>query len=192
VLEEIERRPVQTRWGWLAVSLGLLALACFVLYPSVESLVESEPAPAQPLPTPLAAPAPSAPVAPPPRIAPHVRAKVKTVVAKTVVAKAPAPIPIRQEAPTVPGGIRSRIHGVIPIDVSIQIGKNGKVEHAETAANSDAVRSHLAKQALRAVKHWKFQPMRVGQKPVRTTWIVSFRFRSSQNGTNWRLLRPSS
>jgi hypothetical protein len=193
VLEEVERRPVQTRWGWLALSLGLMALAGFFLYPSIESLRESGPIQVAKLPSklPMATPLDTAPtrpisVRPPPKMGAHVRvnnpAKEKTT----------APIPIRQVAPSTPAGIRNRIHGVIPIYVTIQIGKNGKVERAETTDYRDAVRSYLAKQALRAVKQWKFQPVTIRQKPVRTKWIVSFRFRNSQNGTNWRLLRPAS
>jgi TonB family protein len=124
-------------------------------------------------------------------VAPHARVNNRAKV-KAMGVKVAAPIPIRQVAPTVAEGIRNRIRGVIPIYVTIQIGKNGKVERAETAANSDAVRSHLAKQAVRAVKRWKFQPVTIGEKPVRTKWIVSFRFRNSPNATNWRVLGPSS
>jgi TonB family protein len=184
VQQEAEGRRVETRWGWLVVSLSLMALSGFFLYPSVESFTESHPARSAEIAD--IAPAPEAPSAPAPKALPLAR-----VIHPAKVRPAP-PIPIRQVAPTVAEGIRNRIHGVIPVNVTIQIGKNGKVEHAEAVASSDAVRSHLAKEAVRAVKHWKFRPVTVGQKPVRTKWIVSFRFRNSQDGTNWRLLRPSS
>jgi TonB family protein len=95
-------------------------------------------------------------------------------------------------APSVPDGIRNRIYGEIPIDVTIQVGKNGRVERAETARRGDGVQSFLAQQAVRAVKQWKFQPATVARRPVSVKWIVSFRFRNSWNGTNWRLLRPTS
>ena len=41
----VERRRVRTRWGWVVLSLGLMGLAGFFLYPSVESLRESQSVP---------------------------------------------------------------------------------------------------------------------------------------------------
>src|SRR5215467_3351282 len=67
---------VKTRWGWLFVSLALMGLAGFFLYPSVVSLTETEraetPAPAsKPAPPatadlPMATPIPAKSNAPPP------------------------------------------------------------------------------------------------------------------------------
>jgi TonB family protein len=194
----VEEHRVKTRWGWLFVSLGLMAMAGYFLYPSVVSLTERENSP-PPAPEtrataelPVATPIPSKRAVSPPSPQPVRRARVdKPAPTKTIAAKPAPPIPIRQVAPSVPDGIRNRIYGEIPIDVIIQVGKTGRVERAEAARGGDGVRSYLAKQAVQAVKQWKFQPATVARKPVSVKWIVSFRFRNSWNGTNW-MLRPTS
>lgn len=200
MLQLFPRKPVEvrTRWGWLLVSLGLLGLAGFFLYPSVVSLTEHENSPAPPTQTsaaadlPLATPIPSKTVEPaPPQ--PARRARVDKPASPRIVAgKTAPPIPIHQVAPSVPDGIRNRIYGEIPIDVTIQVGKTGRVERAETARRGDGVQSFLAQRAVQAVKLWKFQPATVARQPVSVKWIVSFRFRNAWNGTDWRLIRPTS
>jgi TonB family protein len=93
--------------------------------------------------------------------------------------------PIRRVAPSTPEGIRNRIHGVIPVDVTIQIGKNGSVvsARAANASGDDGVRAYLAQRAVEAVRQWKFQPARIDNEAVPGELTVRFRFRSS--GAQW-------
>jgi TonB family protein len=118
-----------------------------------------------------------APVAPPPP---------KTVIRKTVIRTTRPAKPIRQPAPKTPEGIRNRIYGEIPIDVRLHIGRNGNVVGAALMNPSrDGVQSYLGQRALEAVRHWKFEPVRVGNRAVPADRTVRFRFRRS--GTQWSI-----
>ena len=168
------RRRIKTRWGWLFVSLALMALAVFFLYPAVQSLTESE--------SPVAA-APAIP-APQPKPAP-IRA-VELPLAqpiKTVARAMVPPKPIREVAPIAADGIRTRIDDEIPVYVTMRIGTNGSVVGAEAATASDGIQAYLVQRSLEAVRQWKFRPARLGPDPVPSKWTVRFRF--DKAGVDW-------
>ncbi len=165
------------RLGWLFVSLTLLLMAGFFLYPVVESFTEPGEGPQLP-PKPIAETAEASPaesVKPP--IQPP-RKRAQAVAQATIPAK-----PVRETAPAAPEGIRNRIEGVIPIEVILRIGRDGSVVSAHAPAQYDGVRSYFAEQAVAAARQWRFRPARVGQEAVASLWTVRFRFYRS--GVEW-------
>jgi len=167
-------RRTKTPWGWLFVSLALMELAFFFLYPAVQSLTESvspvAAAPAIPAPQPKPAPirAVELPLAQP----------IKTVARAMV-----PPKPIREVAPIAADGIRTRIDDEIPVYVTMRIGTNGSVVGAEAATASDGIQAYLVQRSLEAVRQWKFRPARLGPDPVPSKWTVRFRF--DKAGVDW-------
>jgi hypothetical protein len=170
----VPRRRIKTRWGWLVVSVALMALAVFFLYPTVQSLTESESpvaaAPAIPAPEPKPAPirAVELPLAQP----------IRTV-ARTMV----PPKPIREVAPMAADSIRTRIDDEIPVYVTMRIGANGSVVGAQAATAGDGIQAYLVQRSLEAVRQWKFRPARLGPDPVPSKWTVRFRF--DKAGVDW-------
>ena len=173
----VTRRRVRTRWGWLVLSLGLMGLAGYFLYPSVESFTESESAPAA-VAAPSAAPDRAAPV---PMAEPVVRPHVKPekVIAKSMV----PPKPIREVAPVAAESIRNRIDDEIPVYVSLRIGSNGSVVGAQAATTGEGVQAYLVQRSLEAARQWKFRPARLGADAVPSKWTVRFLFNKS--GVQW-------
>jgi periplasmic protein TonB len=157
---------------WLLLSLALLAIAGFFLYPVLQNLSESAPQPRASAPPRVDSP----PAQEPAPIAEPVRVPSRTT--------APA-MPIREVAPSIPEGIRNRIDGEIPIEVVVEVGSTGNVTGARilSATHGDSLRSYLAHRALEAVRQWKFRPARAGAQHVPAQWTVRFRFHSS--GIEW-------
>jgi periplasmic protein TonB len=188
-----EVRPRTTaRWGWMLLSLSSLAVAGYFLYPALENFSEHETAP----PAPASAPSPPIPQkpAPPPQAAstPPQAASTPPQAASTppqaasieVIGKTMTPAkPIRTPAPVAVEGVRNRIIGEIPIEVTIQIGKDGSVVNAQSTSKGDGVQSYLVQRALEAVRQWRFRPAMADQDPIPAEWIVRFRFRRS--GVEW-------
>lgn len=165
-------------WGWLLVSILCMGLAGYLLYPSLENLTEQAPAPqASVADTPQANEAPRAAPAPP-RSQESESAPVETI-GKVMIPAAP----IHEEPPRIPEGIRNRIVGEIPVDLIIQIGKNGNVVSARSTGKGDSIQSYLAQQAIEAVRKWKFRPARIDDTAIPGEWAVRFRFRRS--GAEW-------
>jgi TonB family protein len=173
IRQPVERRRVKTRWGWVVVSLGLLALAGFFLYPTVENLTESEstvapePAPvkaALPMAAELAVPSPVKPL-------------------RKVAGAIIPPKPIREVAPMAGEAIRNRIVDEIPVYVTIRIGANGSVVGAQTATAGEGIQAYLSQRALEAVRQWKFRPAKLGPDPIPSKWTVRFRF--DKSGVEW-------
>lgn len=174
--DQVQRRRIGTRWGWLLASLVLVGLASYFLYPAVESLTEREPSTAavvKPAPVPAPAPARTEEVI--------VNADVKP--AKAVPKTLTPAKPIREVEPVAADGIRNRITGEIPVYVTLSIGKNGSVVAAQAASSDDAIQSYLAQRAVEAARQWKFQPARLGADAVPSKWTVRFRF--DQSGVEW-------
>ena len=169
------RRP--TRWAWLICSLGLLGLASFFLYPVLESYTPREPE--QPL-QPASVEVVEHPAAP--TVTPRVKPSVVKPVKLTRGVSTP-PQPIRKETPSIPEGIRNRIYGVVPVDVSVRIGAAGNVTHAEILGRPEGLRRFLALQAVDSVRRWKFRPAKRDGKSIPSETVVRFRFHRS--ATEW-------
>ena len=92
-------------------------------------------------------------------------------------------MPIRETSPEAPEGIRNRIEGLVPVEVTLRIGRDGSVVSAHATAQYDSVRSYFAQQAVAAARQWRFRPARVGRETVTSQWTVRFRFYRS--GVEW-------
>jgi hypothetical protein len=163
------------RLGWLFVSLSLLLMAVYFLYPVVESFSERDGEMQHPSVARTAVVPPAGPVsgqAEPPK------EQVRTLVQASI-----PPIPIRETAPAAPEGIRNRIEGMVPVEVTMRIGRDGSVVSAHAPAQYDSVRSYFAQQAVAAARQWRFRPAKVGQETVASQWTVRFRFYRS--GVEW-------
>src|SRR5439155_10763511 len=121
-------RRASARWGWLLLSLVLMVLSGVFLYPPLESLTLSPRLPA------VKTPAPTPPAPPPVEVAPVESAEVPV---ETIGKWVTPPKPLRQAAPSVPPGIRTRINGTIPIEVTVHIGANGAVTRIEAPRKGD-------------------------------------------------------
>jgi hypothetical protein len=173
--EQVQRRRVRTRWGWLLASLVLVGLASYYLYPAVESLTEREPSTAAVKASPVPAPAPARTE----EVVVNADVKPPKVVPRTLT---PAK-PIKELAPVAADGIRNRITDEIPVYVTLSIGKNGSVVAAQAAASDDAIQSYLAQRAVEAVRHGNSSPRGSAPMPSRVKWTVRFRF--DKSGVEW-------
>ena len=181
--DRIERRRIRTRWGWVVVSLGLMAMAGYFLYPAAQTLTESELVAAAPAP-----PAPQTdvlPLARPVREVPDLPSAARTgQVGNLPHGKATIPPkPIREVAPVAAAGVRNRIEDEIPVYVTIRVGANGSVAGAEAPAPSDDIQAYLVQRTLEAVRQWKFRPARLGADAVPGKWTVRFQF--DKSGVIW-------
>ncbi|MDQ6665366.1 MAG: energy transducer TonB [Acidobacteriota bacterium] len=82
--------------------------------------------------------------------------------------------PVGQITPSVPREVRSKLRGIVPVDLRISIDKTGAV--AETELLSRKVDSALAEIAVRTASHWDFTPARINNRPVSSEMLVHMRF----------------
>ena len=153
-----------------------MVLSGVFLYPPLESLTLSPRPPVAATP----APPPPAPVPSPVDVAPVESAEIPV---ETIGKSVAPPKPIRQPAPSIPPGIRSRITGTIPIAVTVRIGANGAVTRVEAPHKGGGLTSYLAQRAVEAVRQWKFRPAMLDRDPVAAETVIRFRFRRS--GAEW-------
>jgi TonB family protein len=161
------------RFGWLFLSLTLLAGAGYFLYPSFEGLTETEvePAVAHVPPQPAASVVERQPV--------KSKKKPNPATPRTTALAAPE----REIEPLVPEGIGNRIDGMIPITVTVRIGRDGRVQSAHSTQQPDGLHAYLAQQAIEAAKLWRFRPARAGAELIATQQTIHFRFYRS--GVKW-------
>lgn len=181
------------RVGWICLSLSLLLAGGYFLYPPLESLTERNQDTRRPVET-VEIPA----------VLEHASARTTPAHAKTAAKAAmwsPAPktaaawtepkrallltpaAPIRETAPQAPEGIRNRIIGVIPIGVTVEIGRDGRVVRVRAPEQYDGVHAYFAQSAIEAVRQWRFQPAKRGREPVPSECTIRFRFYRS--GVAW-------
>lgn len=108
-------------------------------------------------------------------------------------ATAPAPAPKPEPAPNaarmvqpratykapavVAAGIRSRIKGVVPIDVRVEIDTRGRVTAATPVTKAHSgIDNYLLSRAVQAAKQWRFEPARQEGKAVEGSQILHFVF----------------
>jgi hypothetical protein len=73
--------------------------------------------------------------------------------------------------------VRSRIKGVIPIDVRVEIDIHGRVSSAAPVTKTHSgIESYLSSRALQAAKEWRFEPARRDGKAVEGSQILHFVF----------------
>lgn len=114
--------------------------------------------------------APLAAAAPPPAPAPRPEPPVTRLrlVQPRATYKAPA---------VVAAGIRSRIKGVVPVDVRVEIDTRGRVVSATllTKVRSD-IDKYLSSRAVQASRQWRFEPAREDGRAVAGSQILHFVF----------------
>ena len=170
----------EARVGWICLSLSLLLAGGYFLYPPVESLTERDTSASKPAVETVELPAKSQQVKAPKKES--ATAPQSASLRKNASLLTPAK-PIRETAPQAPEGIRARIEGVIPVDVTLGIGPDGRVVSAHAPAQFDGVRAYFAQQALEAARQWRFRPAKRGREAVPSQWTVRFRFYKS--GVEW-------
>ncbi|MGI8990958.1 MAG: energy transducer TonB [Bryobacteraceae bacterium] len=82
--------------------------------------------------------------------------------------------PVGGTTPFVPRDVRSKLAGIVPVELRISIDKTGAV--AETELLSRNVNSALAEIAVRAASHWDFTPAHIDHRPVSSEMLVHMRF----------------
>jgi hypothetical protein len=84
---------------------------------------------------------------------------------------------IHRVAPVVPASIKPRLHGSVPVEVSVKIDTRGRVTSAvpvvKPHTNLDVL---LAARAVYAAKQWRFEPARQNGHPISTSQIIHFVF----------------
>ncbi len=77
----------------------------------------------------------------------------------------------------VAAGVRSRIKGVVPVDVRVEIGTRGRVISATPVTKAHSgIESYLSSRAVQAAKQWRFEPARENGKAVAGSQILHFVF----------------
>jgi len=82
---------------------------------------------------------------------------------------------VRQMAPKVPHAIARDLKQEIPVDLRLNVEDDGSISHTELA--SDTRDKRLIGLAMEALKHWRFEPARIGDRPVSSKVLLHFRFR---------------
>jgi hypothetical protein len=87
------------------------------------------------------------------------------------------PKAIYRAPPVVAAGVRPRIRGTIPIDVSVQIDARGHVVSAVPVTKPrSGLDQYLAARAVQAARLWRFEPARENGKAVAGTQVIHFTF----------------
>ena len=122
--------------------------------------------------TSVTAPKP-APVATAPKPAPVATAPVSYV----------APVPIRQEAPTIGRDLRSLLDSMagkeITVSVKVSIDTSGVVKKAEVISVNPMIAGpdfHLRAAAAEAAKAWRFQPGSMNGQTIASESVIAFKF----------------
>jgi len=77
----------------------------------------------------------------------------------------------------VAAGVRSRIRGIITIDVRVQIDTRGHVTSATPVSRQHTgIDEYLAARAVQAARQWRFEPARENGQPIEGAQILHFVF----------------
>jgi Gram-negative bacterial TonB protein C-terminal len=106
----------------------------------------------------------------------------------TPVATAPvsyvAPVPVRQEAPTIGRDVRSILDAMagkeITVSVKVSIDTSGVVKKAEVVSVNPTIAGpdfHLRAAAAEAAKAWRFQPGSMNGQTIASESVIAFKFR---------------
>lgn len=83
--------------------------------------------------------------------------------------------PIEQKMPTITPGARRTIHGTVTVAVRAAVDASGKV--SDVSFKSEGPSKYFAKAALEAARGWTFKPAEKNGSPVKSEWIMRFKFR---------------
>lgn len=82
---------------------------------------------------------------------------------------------LRRSMPRVTEQARNTIHGTVAVAVRADVNADGSV--ANTSFKSEGPSKYFARTALEASRGWKFSPPQKNGQPVKSTWLLHFRFR---------------
>jgi TonB family protein len=81
---------------------------------------------------------------------------------------------VHQVLPDVPRSARATIQGRVKVGVSVRVDPSGNVAGAKL--DSPGPSKYFAELALKAARHWKFDPAKVDDRNVPSEWILRFQF----------------
>jgi TonB family protein len=81
---------------------------------------------------------------------------------------------VHQVLPNVSRSARATIQGKVRVGVRVRVDPSGNVAGAKL--DSPGPSRYFAELALKAARHWKFDPAKVGDKNVPSEWILRFQF----------------
>jgi TonB family protein len=84
---------------------------------------------------------------------------------------------LHKSMPRVTTQARRTIRGTVVVSVSVAVDIRGTVTNA--GFKSSGPSKYFAKTALEAARGWKFTPPRKDGQPVKSSWLLHFRFRES-------------
>ncbi len=88
-----------------------------------------------------------------------------------------AAVPLHQEQPRIPAGIRSRITTLTVVPVEVRVGRSGRVTSAVPLAASSSIERYLGEAAARAAHSWRFAPAKTGDgTPIASRKTIHFTF----------------
>jgi TonB family protein len=84
---------------------------------------------------------------------------------------------LQKSMPRVTAQARHTIRGTVVVSVRASVDSSGAVTNA--SFKSEGPSRYFAKTAIDAARGWKFRPARKDGKPVKSEWLLHFRFRQS-------------
>jgi protein TonB len=135
-----------------------------------------EPKQAEPIPAPPAEPAST--TTPHPAVPAPNAPTTATIPRPTLLPSGPTipPKVLSQTRMEVPAALKKAILGQVLITLNLEIDENGQVITAALAGKITKNVQKLESAALDAVRHWKFEPARQGNQPVRGYTTVKLQF----------------
>lgn len=82
---------------------------------------------------------------------------------------------VRESTPRVPRSVARDLRQETPVDLRLHVEQNGSI--SQTELTSDTKDKRLVGLAAEAAKHWRFEPARIGDKPVASKVVLHFLFR---------------
>ena len=84
-------------------------------------------------------------------------------------------------SPEVASYARKTIHGTVAAAVRVTVDANGQVANAELKSTGRS--RYFSRAALEAARAWKFRAAQKDGQPVKSVWILRFKFRQSGTET---------
>jgi hypothetical protein len=148
--------------------------------PDLGDEVTAPEAPVQGTPLPILARAAAAPPPPEPagmpQVAPPHAADSSGAAAPAGAAEFQPPRPIHRVEPVVTENVRALVRADSAVEVRVRIDEQGNVTRVEPAAPVRGLASLLLPPAMAAAKAWRFEPARAAGHPVRSDFVLVFRF----------------
>jgi TonB family protein len=81
---------------------------------------------------------------------------------------------VHQVLPNVPRSARATVQGKVKVGVRVRVDPSGNVTEAKPVSPGPS--RYFAELALKAARHWKFDPAKVDDRNVPSEWILRFQF----------------